>query len=522
MRNNAIFNYSSDSYKDFLAIINKKNYLFRATLINPDNRMVDIYKSAIKELYLNDNVFNPFMNGYVVIDNREDAIERYVTDPAVKEFNANAVLARGYRTRGDARDILMLSIVPIINGVNPYDSSSEEFNAMFGFRYVFALTNETDISDQNGKLKKYDILDFDQQILSEKNSFFSTVQMLDIKNASELTNNEREVETGKILKKMLADNLNDSSSIFTTVSGNKKITPYFEDGSSKIFYTSPANYTALDDIMYISSLHVSSDVAHDFSFLKKDNYTGEYSLESASSIFSKAYNKSTDSGGDYFIENFTVAGGQSNSNIFVNDVKKPLKALEFGETGDILEIKFLNPSGGLYQNKIKTTIVHSYSFLAKQFILNCEDGNIEAVKDTFTELYVNPMKGKNNSPAPNLILTNTQKTNQNYDNQFLVYTNHSDYIQMAVGRNKILKNALIQNIGVEITVQGALLRKSGCFISIDRQGSYIDNDFDDKFLGIYFVLNVDHTFVNDEEYLNKIIAVKTYQFKDLKTNENIP
>ena len=61
---------------------------------------------------------------------------------------------------------------------------------------------------------------------------------------------------------------------------------------------------------------------------------------------------------------------------------------------------------------------------------------------------------------------------------------------------------------------------AGRFISVDRKGSYVDNDFDNKFLGIYFILSVDHQFI-DNEYYNKIVAVKTYHFNDPMFNQNI-
>ena len=71
-------------------------------------------------------------------------------------------------------------------------------------------------------------------------------------------------------------------------------------------------------------------------------------------------------------------------------------------------------------------------------------------------------------------------------------------------------------------VQGGFQRKPGLFISIDRTGNYIDNDFDSKFLGIYFILQVDYQFVGNNQFINKILAVKTYHFNDPKFNENTP
>jgi hypothetical protein len=132
------------------------------------------------------------------------------------------------------------------------------------------------------------------------------------------------------------------------------------------------------------------------------------------------------------------------------------------------------------------------------------------------------MKGKDNRPSPNFIINETQKNIQNFDNVFLPYEEDNDFLRLSLGRNRVLKNALKLNLGVEVLVQGGLQRGAGKFISIDRKGTYIDNDFDNKFLGIYFILSVDHFFVNEDQFYNKILAVKTYHYVDPKINENIP
>ena len=520
MRNANIFSYSKDNYTKFFYTINKKNYLFRLTFINADGISVDFEKGAVKELYLYDVIYSPFLKGHVVIDNTQDVIERYKSSPAGAEFNTT-LPERGYKVRGDARDIVLLTIIPVDPSTNPYNEQSYSYNKLFGFQYIFCLGNEQDLVTEAGKVKKFDIVDFDFEILNEKKIFFSTANLNERDRISFLSDDGRRSYTGDAMKKILQIGLEDSSAIFTTLSGGRYVTPNFESGSSKLFYSTPNTNSAYDDLMYFYDLHVSNDPGKDFSFLQKDHYTGEYTLQSASKLFSQAFNKTSDSGGINFIENLSIAGSQDISNVIENDIKKPLRALEFGETSDVIDVKFFNTPGTVYQENIKSVLVHSYNFEDKLFSINCADGNIENVKKDFTLLYVNPMKGKDGRPSPNLIINNTQKTNQNFDNKFLIYGEDNDFLKLSVGRNQTLKNALRLNLGVEITVQGGLQRQAGKFISIDRKGNYIDNDFDNKFLGIYFILSVEHTFINDDQYINKIVAVKTYHFNDPKINENI-
>jgi len=526
MSNPATFGTDRDKYQPYYTVINKKNYLFKATFANADGYNVSFEKDAVLELMINDSVYTPFKTGYIVINNTQDVIERYVNSPVNREFTpalASTPNQTGYQTRGDTRDLLFLTIVPIEAGAQPYEQQSLAYNKFFGFNYVFSVTNEEDIETNDGKAKKYTIEDLDYVILKHKKLFFSSTQLLKATDTPYLNNYDRRAFTGDSLKYILQNGLESPGAVYGTLSGSTVITPYFEQGVSKLFYSSPNDYTAYDDLMYVYKFHVSQSSGTDFSCLLKDYFTGEYTLESASSVFNKAYDKRTDSGSSYFIENLTIAGTQSpQANVLQNKLKKPLQALEFGESGDVISAKFFNTPGDELQDKIKTILVHKYDFELNLFTIDSINGDIQNVKTDFSNLYVNPMKGDNNAPIPHLILNNTQKTNLNYENRFLEYSEGDKNLRLAVGRNELLKRILKLNLGVELIVQGGFQRKSGRFLSVDRTGTYIDNQFDDKFLGIYFIIHVDHQFVNNNVFLNKILAVKTYHFTDPKYNENTP
>ena len=107
MRNEALFLSEQANYSSFQVVINKKNYLFRATFANADGYYVSFQKDAILDLKLIDKIYNPFMHGYIVIDNTEDVIERFKLPQTNKEFSPNKVPdIVGYRTRGDGRELL--------------------------------------------------------------------------------------------------------------------------------------------------------------------------------------------------------------------------------------------------------------------------------------------------------------------------------------------------------------------------------------------------------------------------------
>lgn len=509
--------------EQFSYLIDNEKYQFKVILFNPEGDSITLNKSAVLELTVNDVIFEPWVKGSLVLDNTEDALERFVSDPADEEFYDVQKVA-GYTFRGDGRDFIKIEILPIDGTREDYDQSSDAFNSVYGLRYIFAITNESSVMLDDTPAKRYDIVDYDLEILKERKAFFSSIDILETEKGdiTQISNKDREVFTGKCLKQLLRSGLNDPNTIFTDVNSvSADYTPFFEDGASTIFYSSPANGTAYTDIMYILNRHVSSSSLQDFAFLKKQNHSGEYILESVSKAFNNAYNKDRDYGGSKFLEKLTITGGsQEDDNIVEKISKGPTNSLAYGEKGEILVYNFFNTSPKLYKERIKSHVLTSYDFREKEFNINFVDGDISNAREKFTEGFVRPLKGRDDKPYPNMPLTVMQTNNFSYNSVYSEYGDN-EILNKSYGINRLLKNALVTNLGVEILVKGQLSRKSGNFISVDREGDYINSKFDNKFLGIYYILEVTHEFVNDTEYYNRIVAVKTYHFEDPKFREDL-
>ena len=333
-----------------------------------------------------------------------------------------------------------------------------------------------------------------------------------------LSNKDREVETGKCIKALLKDTLIAKSyeQIVDVIDGT---TPDFEDGLSKIFYTSPANNTALDDLKYLYNKHVSNSPENDFSLLKKDNYTNKYTLKSVNELFKNAYNDN-DSAGLYNLEKIVITGTSDSGSLIQNSKKTPITIASFGEFSEVKNIKFFNTDSLLNSDKLVTKALHSYNFDGKEFSIEKADTDIENVRSTFDKNYVSNMKGEENNPFPNFLINQSKSINLSFVNDYSLYGENSK-MRLGEGLNSILKSSLVSNLAVEIIVKGQMFRKTGRFISLDREGQYVDNLFDDKFLGIYFIVDVDHEFINDTDYVNKILAIKTYIYKDPKFKEDL-
>jgi hypothetical protein len=186
----------------------------------------------------------------------------------------------------------------------------------------------------------------------------------------------------------------------------------FEDGFSKIYYSSPACYSALDDLQYMMRNHVSDDDKEDFSILKKHNYTGKYTLQSMSSIFAKAYEKGEgqDKAGIYNIERITITGNKNTFEDHKSADKSPSSISSFNEKSEALSFKFFNTPANIINEKLITKIITQYDRGDKQFSVFQSQGNIQNVKENFNDNYVSMLKGYE-KPSPNMILTDTKKNN---------------------------------------------------------------------------------------------------------------
>lgn len=508
---------------EFLARIDQQNYIFKNIFFNPDDNLIPLPQQSLKSLTIIDNIFEPFNKGSIIFINNQDAFERFTLTDSDTEFSANKKTNFGsYNYRGDGRDLLFLEIKPTEVGDT---KMSDDFYKVFGYKNTFCIYDEENIieADQNNTYKKYDFYDFDEQLLKEKSLFFSSVKVGEPGIDFILKNNKsREANTSDCIRTILKDGLfeDSESQIFEFDTEGNIVN--FESGLTNIFYTSPPNSSAYDDLSYILKHHVSGEPGYDFSFLKKNNFTGEFSLQSLSEIYKKAFNQDSNTPGEFLQEQIIITNAGDVSNDLVQNAEKsPANTPGFGEKSTVINYKFFNTSAIVNTKSVNSKAVHSYDHTKKQFQLETFKSNIENAKNTFDTLYVDgKVKGKDNEPSPSIVLNNSKIQNFNYENTFSLYGDNES-IRLTQGINKLLKSAFLTNIGVEIFLKGQTFRKSGRFFTLDRAENYPDNVLDKKMLGTYLILNVEHIYNGDNTYFNKVIGVKTYTFEDLKYTQDI-
>jgi hypothetical protein len=520
-------------FSDFSYLINNNFYDFRVFLGSLDGRLKLLSPSSIKVLNIEDSIDNPYHSGYIIIDNRYDNIESSfdaTVDPANPiYYNLGTTLnpaaqdkSGPYLFAGDSRDILVVSIMPKLATQNT-NTSDETVKQFFLLSFNFAIydTEEIDDGSMDGKLKKLYFWDLDYEILKEKNSYFSTAKYLNVKDKKEiqnLSNSDRRITTGSALSAALAEGLED-------INNTSPQFVNFDQGSTTIFFSAPGEYKCIDTVNYLLERHVSSATSnYSPCILQLERYPKKYSLRSFYTVFNNAidFSNGSMSPGIEYLETFKVAGYTNKETgklpIF-NVVFTPPYAPFFQAEGNLDSYSFDTIAGMYSQTQINTKNVHSYNYTGKEFNIETFRNSVDELDPVLKKFYINPFIGAASKGTPTFQFGNLRKTNKNTSNEFSVIELDTNQ-RLALGLAENLKNYVYLNNFVSFKVQGATHRQSGKFIGINRDTDKQPTLFDKRFLGVYFVVKVNHIF-EDAKYTNELVCVKTYIPQDIFLNKNM-
>jgi len=512
---------------------NNQEYLFDVMMYNANDEFVRLRNQNINEFVLEDNFLDFYHKGYLVFRNDQDALESLPTNPpnsnSAKSFSnfsyvdGNKVLPFSFR--GDSRDFLIVDIIPKLNNQSFDYNYGEEIEKVWRLKFVFSIYNTEDIIIENQvgvKYKKIYFWDFTYQLLREKNSDFSTANFVDKEGALLKDNSERGIKTGLAIKNLLKN-------VFPKDEGYKtEFEEDFDEGYASIFYSSPTDQKSINDLEYLVERHVSSPGNNfDFCILRRERFTNNWSFRSLKDYFSKAYNKAfttnADSGGSFHLEKFMI-GNYSDTEASYNNISRtPTSYKNIPSLPDysyIEDFRFSPPAGFSVQDRLVSKMIHTYDYNEKEFIVDVQENNFEKNLDIYKKNYIEGLKGDiGANPFSSLTKNYYRVANKNYDADYAANFESKEQ-RLYKGRNDFLKNALFLNNTLNFTCPGLTFRQAGRFISVDRQTSIPESKFDNKLLGIYFVVNVRHVFRNSS-YKNEITCVKPYIFNDPKNNELI-
>ncbi len=464
-----------------------------------------INPEAIHQLVIEEDILNWYTKGFIIFKN---VMESY-------SATANSATNLGLPSlpgRGDARELLIIQIQPSLPDGSAADPKLPVEGWCLKYDFVVYDSEDIDTEDPTVKLKKLYFRDFQFQFMTERNLQFSTATL---PNATK----DGTILTSEAIRHLL-------NAANEPIGGGQIDFNNWQADGPPIFYTSPAPFYALDDLYYLLNRHVSTSQKNDLCLFGMDRFTKQFQLTPFSKIFE--YSTAGQNPGKYqiehlFIQNY-VADQKIPTNVYVarapldKTTNNPSKDTKLGSFSSIYNYRFVDMAGADNAKTIINRVVCSYDFSKKTFNIESKDGGVQNTKDYFKTSYTDKLFGKNKTPLMTLNQTKTK-----FFNISPVWsTKSTKESRLMDGRNKTLFSAIYLNECISFKVMGSTNRQPGKFIGIDKlSNDTILTDFENKFLGQWFVTKVKHIFTRDT-YYNDMLAVKIHSYEDLRFNEAVP
>lgn len=487
-------------------------------ILHSDGNECVLKQQNIYSLNIIDDFHNAFHNGVLDVLNNNDILESS-NEPSLK------LLASGFKLINNGRDFVIIYISPYNENVSDDNSNN--------LCFIFTVTSSEDVFIDDNKIKRLYLKDYNEEILSEYKSGFSTseyayklsqynknalknnsdkifdfnkfnkyIKIEDVNklSLSQLTNEERSLSTGLCIALLLSKKF---ANIRIDVSS-------WDFGGPKIFYSESSNESYLDVLYKLINLHNAQSEDKDKCYL---NYEFDISTnEFVWTFYSISYNFKL-SNDRFLLETFQLSLNNTDLN---NDNSKtinqslPISIGSLGNTGIINKFFFSDFSSEMNLQYIKSKFLYNYNYINKEFLIDCESSNFNNILNSFDNNYI-----FNNEKIANTPYNELQLNNENIEHIINLYNEDTN---ISIGRNVTLNNLLLLNNTIQITIIGDIKRKPGYFFCLSKENANKDNQFFTKLLGEYLILNVHHIFAN-KRYTNTIIASKPiYNTKPIITS----
>jgi len=482
--------------------------LFNVIVTLNNHSSEDVYQlptQHILELVIEENLLDWPYKGYIIYNNRYEAIER--------NQGSNA-----WFYRMDARDEINIK-TKVVND-DPMQSDYPKNTWEMDLDFVVYDTEDIPSANIATKVKKIYFWDKRYQMMMDKKIYWSTVTAQKLTHASHLSDEERGMLTGDAIKDLLTSP--DAAGYENFID-----TDNWDKGICKYNYTSPANNSIADDLKTILSHHVSESDGDIVIFKYNNRVEKKWQLIPVNKFFANAGNE-PNIPGKWQLEHFFFEDVESEEGE-TNPYRAPYKpTLDFEvdikliEWGKITTYEFTDMSGIDNTKALVSKPVYSYNLKSGDFKVDYEKNEIEAVKAEFKRLYTDKLLPAKKA-VPIFTLNNTKKNQINIEPEFaFAKTAKDDSIQCRLinGKGKILFGGLLLNEFIKFRVIGSPHRTIGKFIGIDRRTTDEKLKFDNKICGQWFVTNVKHIW-NHNRYVNDICAVKIHMYNDNGVSEDV-
>jgi len=444
--------------------INGADFECEFTLYNSDNNEeISFTKSSIKSLDLQENLFEPFQNATVTINNPFDFID-------------NTVL-----TRGDGRDKFKFSL----KNKNAPDEDTLEYTFV-----VDGENNNTSKTDRSNNFKEFRLLDDKYFKLNEPIPYGTRFKGY----------------VGDIIREIIEEKIGEDV-IGDFEPGDHEIRP----DSIPEYIIPPISFRYSDLIKYLLRIYYKKE--GDLmvkSLLRYDRFEKKYSLIPITKMFADNTK--------LLQEGFTA--GDLIGNPSDNKNNPPPEAPVNVYQTQLFNTNFTTPML-TYSNE------YFLNFMASGYdpimgMHGIREVRIADVKEKWAKKFVDVFKSVGGRPKPFLPL-NQEKTERLFKTFSFPFTlEHT----RALAEAEMVYDLTFYNLQLSINNLGDTRRTAGKFIDIYRQDFDVDPEtgderkVDKKLLGRWLVTKCRHTFTYDS-YQNTLQCIKPYVGPDTKINDDI-
>ena len=485
---------------------NNQKYQLDIIFDNLQGNTFQLNVASVVSLDIEETTTDWYRRAALTISNPENVFEQKIVPNATKN--------QYYKFRNDGRDIVYVRFKIIDDTEIDVAPTNIDYN-IWGMQYKFSIFDKEDVpgeSPSQKQLKLY-LWEYDQQLMAETALQWSTNEALPVSIVpAYATDEQKQVNVGTAIKSLLTKALTNSEPPAFSKDWNI--------GSSKLFYSTPANWTVADSLNYLMKKLVGSQIGADSGgdpcVINRSRYDAVWGLTSFCDAFNQAINNksSTPTAGNLQREIITLSypSGEDTNGFLFELPQSPFGAsdgktnIQHPTTSSIMNVVFTDMSTIDSTNDMVTTPCFSNDIRHKAFNLEVESNDIVNVKNYIDKNYTNKLRL--NSRPDTLITLNKTKTNTLAVKN--VYSLSPDKTsRLAESRNFMLMSALYYNTALSFTALGSPIRQSGTFISIEKGKGVNMDEFHNKLLGQWFVYNVTHH-ITLGEYTNNIVAFRVH------------
>lgn len=526
-------------------------------------RRYRINPAAVLGLHISDTVNDWVVDGYITfmyLPEGTEGLEKIKTGqpadtPVAGEVKAAAQTGeelKSYIFRGDGYDLLRVMIMPKSTvadgpyGENGLDISHNDTKWMLSYLFsVYEIEDVNEVPQLQGfaatymkclKLKFHDVR---YQMLITSNLEYSSAEPKDETFKpdfeSEMAPGQGVLYTGDMLKDIfnyaLTNPLLGGCKEFEITSKDD-----WDKGKAQLFYTSPAQWSAHDDVQYVYSHHISEKElisgfgddtkCNDMCLLHTERASlfpllEELRLTPLSTFFEKAAgNDGTP--GELQKEHFFITSNSQEVDI-TNLYRAPIGGdedknvdLKTSKYGQINSYSFVDMSPDVNSNMFCSTPVYSVDIGMRQFNVEFKGNDVISARRLISTGYISKLFKEGDNPEELFLPTiHKNKSDVNIFPTFSLNGNNPA-VRQRNGMHHLLYTGVFQNACICFKVLGLTFRESGTFIGIDRADGCADNDYNNKLYGQWFVVKVEHIF-EAGAYVNIIYAVKVHRHKPQQT-----